>query len=228
MYTSDTKHLYGVYQNLLNIVALRRLNGTMAEYSSKVHALLHDFNDLLPLASALSLELEQRSKFSMYLALHGLPDEHSHVRDQILESHIVLRFTLTCSILFRVLSKPTTNILASIDDSSVLVSQHDDRNCPHKPSKERHKCEDCHKLGHRIDMCYALHGHPPQSAAVSKLLIHNCLLWVILHLIPQDNLLFPMNFSKWYKDRQKSSSTVCIAHTGTSFVGLTHSNPLGP
>jgi len=33
---------------------------------------------------------------------------------------------------------------------------------------------------------------------------------------------------KWYEDRQNPSSTASIAHSGTSFVGLTHSNSLGP
>jgi len=60
----------------------------MTEYLGKLHALLHDFNDLLPPASTPSQELKQRSKFFMLLGLHGLPDDYSHVRDQILESSI--------------------------------------------------------------------------------------------------------------------------------------------
>ena len=35
-------------------------------------------------------------------------------------------------------------------------------------------------------------------------------------------------FLKWYEDRQNSSSTASVAHSGTSFVGLTHSTSLGP
>ena len=35
-------------------------------------------------------------------------------------------------------------------------------------------------------------------------------------------------FLKWYKDHESSSSTASIAHTGTSFVGLTRSSSLGP
>jgi len=38
-------------------------------------------------------------------------------------------------------------------------------------------------------------------------------------------------FLKWYEDLQKSGSTACVehtTHTGTSFVGITHSNSLGP
>jgi len=49
LYTNDTQRLYGVCQNLLTIVAPKYLDGTMAEYLSKLHALLHDFNELLPL-----------------------------------------------------------------------------------------------------------------------------------------------------------------------------------
>ena len=35
-------------------------------------------------------------------------------------------------------------------------------------------------------------------------------------------------FLKWYEDRQNSGSTASFAHTNISFVGLTHSNSLGP
>ena len=35
-------------------------------------------------------------------------------------------------------------------------------------------------------------------------------------------------FLKWYKDQQFSSSTASVAHTGTSFVGLTQSSSPGP
>ena len=34
-----------------------------------------------------------------------------------------------------------------------------------KPGKGHHKCEHCHKLGHKIDKCYVFHGPPPQSDA---------------------------------------------------------------
>jgi len=37
-------------------------------------------------------------------------------------------------------------------------------------------------------------------------------------------------FLKWYEDRQNFSFTTSVAHTthtGTSFVGITHSNSLG-
>ena len=61
-----------------------------------------------------------------------------------------------------------------------------------------------------------------------KLPLCNLLPWTILQLIPQANLLFSMNFLKWYEDRQNPSSTASVAHSGTSFVFLTHSTSHGP
>jgi len=69
-----------VCQNLLTIVAPKSLDGTMAEYLDKLHV-LHNFNELLPLPSTPTQELEQRSKFFMLLGLHELLDDYSHVRD---------------------------------------------------------------------------------------------------------------------------------------------------
>jgi len=46
-----------VCQNLLPIVAPKGLDGRMAEYLGKLHALLHDFNKLLPPAPTPSQEL---------------------------------------------------------------------------------------------------------------------------------------------------------------------------
>ena len=138
LYTNDTQRLYGVCKNILTIFFSQTLDGTMAEYMGKLHALLHDFNELLPPATTLSQELEQRSKFFMLLGLHGLPDDYSKVRDQILGSPIVSNFTSTCSILLCVSGKQTTDITFHVDDSSALVSQHNATR-PHKPGKGRHK-----------------------------------------------------------------------------------------
>ena len=110
-----------VCQNLLRIVAPKRFDGKMATYLGKLHAHLHDFNELLPRAHIASQELEQRSKFFMLLGLHGLPDDYSHICDQILGSPIVPKFTSTCSTILRVPGKHTTNITLHVDDSSTLV-----------------------------------------------------------------------------------------------------------
>ena len=228
LYTNDTQRLYGVCQNLLTIVAPKRLDGTMAEYLGKLHALLHDFNELLPPASTPSQELEQRSKFFMLLGLHGLPDDYSHVRDQILGSPIVPNFTSTCSTLLRVPGKHTTDITSHVDDSSALVSQHNDRTRPHKPGKGRHKCDHCGKLGHKIDRCYALHGRPPRSVAVAQIApVQPSTMDHTSIDTPSQPAIFN-EFLKWYEDRQNPSSTASVAHSGTSFVGLTHSTSHGP
>jgi len=116
------------------VVALRS-PGPMAEYLSKIHALLHEFNELFPPASTPVEELEQRSKFFMLLALHGLSDEYSHVRDQILGSPVVPNSTATSSSLLRVPRKQIIDTATCADDSSVSVSQRDDHNRSRKPGK---------------------------------------------------------------------------------------------
>jgi len=164
----------------------------------------------------------------MLLGLHDLPDDYSHVRDQILGSPIVPNFTSTCSTLLRVSGKHIADITSHVDDSSALVSQHNDRTHSHKSDKGRHKCDHCGKLGHKIDRCYALHGRPPKSVVVAQ----------TAHVQPSTvdhtsidtpgQLAIFNEFLKWYEDRQNPSSTASIAHSGTSFVGLTHSTSLGP
>jgi len=94
--------------------------------------------------------------------------------------------------------------------------------------KGRHKCDHCGKLGHKIDRCYALHGSSPRSVAVAQ------------NVPVQPSTMDPTSsdisgqpaifneFLKLYEDRQNSGSTTSIAHSGTPFAGLTHSNSLGP
>jgi len=210
------------------IVAPKRLDGTMAEYLGKHHSLLHDFSELLPPAPNPSQELEQRSKFFMLLGLHGLPDDYSHVRDQILGSPIVPSFTSICSILLCMPSKHTIAITSQVDDSSAFVSQHNNRTRPHKSRKGRHKCDHCGKLGHKIDRCYALHGRPPKSVVVAQ--TDPVQPSIVDHTsidTPGQPIIFN-EFLKWYEDRQNPSSTTSVAHLGTTFVGFTHSTSLGP
>jgi len=64
--------------------------------------------------------------------------------------------------------KHTIDITSHVDDSSALVSHHNDRTHLHKSGKGRHKCDHCGKLGHKIDRCYALHGRPPKSVVVAQ------------------------------------------------------------
>ena len=181
-------------QNLLTVVAPKCLDGIMIEYLGKLHALLHDFNELLSLASTPTQELKQWSKFFMLLGLHGLLDDYSHVRDQILGSPVVPNFTSTYSTLLRVPSKHITDIPLSVDDSFALTSQRYDCTRPSKLGKRRHKCDYCGKLGHKLI------GVMPYMAVLLNLLrlpkMFPCTLlpWTLLHLIYLVNLQFSMNF----------------------------------
>ena len=86
----------------------------------------------------------------------------------------------------------------------------------------------CGKLGHKIDRCYALHGRPPKTIVIAQ----------IAHVQPStvDHTSFDTpgqpaifnEFLKWYKDRQNPGFTASVAHSGTSFVGLTQFTSLGP
>jgi len=104
----------------------------MTDYMGKTHALFHEFNELLPPSPDPATVIEQRSKFFMLDALHGLADKYSHIRDQILGYPIVPTLISTCYTLLRVPEQPNTDTLASIDDSSALVSHRDDRTRPCK------------------------------------------------------------------------------------------------
>jgi len=227
-YTNDTQCLYGVCQNLLTVVAPKRLDGTIVEYLGILHALLHEFNELLPSTPTPSQEVEQRSKFFMLLDLHGLLDDYSHVCDKILGSPIVCNFTSTCFTLMRVPSKHTTDITPHVDDYSTLVFYDNARTRPHKPSKRRHKCDHCGKLGHKIDRCYALQGRPPKSLVVAQIaLVQPSTVDHTSFDTPSQPVIFN-EFLKWYEDRQNPGSTAFVAHSGTSFVGLTHFTSLSP
>ncbi|KAL2326552.1 hypothetical protein Fmac_025610 [Flemingia macrophylla] len=95
----------------------------MAEYLGKVHGLLHDFNELLPLADTPAKELEQRQTFFMLMALYGLPDEYSSIRDQILGSPNVPTLHYAWSTLFRVPSRSSSDTpFAPPGDSFAVVS----------------------------------------------------------------------------------------------------------
>ena len=62
--------------------------------------------------------------------------------------------------------KPLNYTPIFTNDSSTLASQHDDCDCSCKPGNRHPKCDHYGKLGHKIDKCYALHGHPPRSDVI--------------------------------------------------------------
>jgi len=124
--------------------------------------------------------------------------------------------------------KHITDIPFLVDDSSTLISQRYDRTRPSKSGKGPHKCDHCDKLGHKIDRFYALHGRPLRSVTVAQNVPvqHSTLDPTSSDISGQPAIL--NEFLKWYEDRQNFGSTASIAHSGTPFVGLTHSNSLGP
>jgi len=91
------------------------------------------------------------------------------------------------------ISKLLIYVFFSHDESSTLVSQHKVHNRPCKLGKEHHKYDHCGKLGHIIERmpCMAV---LVDLLWMPKLLLCNLLLWVLLHLMPQANLQFLMNF----------------------------------
>jgi len=105
----------------------------------------------------------------MLLALYGLPDAYSHVRNQFLSCPNVPTMDSTWSTLLRVPNKALPEVAIPIAplDSSTLVSHQGNRARHCKPSKSHFKCDHCHKLSHTIDRCYALHGRPPRTANIT-------------------------------------------------------------
>ena len=227
----------------LQILFASKHQASMVDYMCKIHALFHEFNELLPPFPDPATEIAQRPKFFMLGALYGLVDKYSHIRDQILGSPVVPTLTSTCSTLLRVPEKPNTDTPTFVDNSSALASQ---RTRPRKQGKGRPKCEHCGKLGHKIDYCYALyecehcgkpshkidkcyalHGLPPRSAAVVQNDLSTPQSSGDPLFVSSDTPAMFNKFLKWYKDQQSSSSTTSIAHTGTSFASLTQSSSHG-
>ena len=120
-----------------------------------------------------------------------------------------------------------STITLHVDDSSALVSQHNDRTHPHKLGKGRHKCDHCGKLGHKIDRCYVLHGRPSKSVVAQIAPMQPSTVDRTSFDTPSQPVIFN-EFLKWYEDRQNPGFTASVAHSGTSFVGITHSISLGP
>ncbi|RDX82656.1 hypothetical protein CR513_36529, partial [Mucuna pruriens] len=70
------QRLYGMCNDLMTLIAPQKVDGSMSTYIGKVHATLHDFNELLPPAATNHVEtkeLENCSTFFKLFALYGLP-----------------------------------------------------------------------------------------------------------------------------------------------------------
>ena len=128
LYTNDTQRLYGVCSRFADLISSK--HQTSMTDMGKIHALFHEFNELLPPSPDPATEIEQHPKFFMLDALHELADKYSHIHDQILGSPVVPTLNSTCSTLLRVPEQPNTDTPAFVDDSSALASHCDDRTRP--------------------------------------------------------------------------------------------------
>ena len=204
------------------IIIPKRLDGTMDEYLGKLHALFHDFNELLPLASTPTQELEQH-----VIGLTSLSDDYSHVCYQILGSPFVPNYTSNCSTLLCVSGKHITDIPLPINDYSALIFQRYDSSRPSKSGKGRTSMTVATNLTTKLIDVMPYMVILLDLLRLSRMFLCNLLPWTLLHLISQVNLQFN-EFLKWYEDHQNSGSTAFVAHSSTPYVGLTHSNSFGP
>lgn len=99
----------------------------------KVHGLLHDLNELFPLLATPVKELEQCQTFFILMAVFGLPDDYSLVRDQILGPLTMLTLNLIRSTLLHVPCKLPLDIPTFMppSDSSALVCHLPRPQCDH-------------------------------------------------------------------------------------------------
>ncbi|XP_073221256.1 uncharacterized protein [Cicer arietinum] len=234
LYTNDTQRLYGVCHRLLNIITPKSLDGSISAYLGTIHSALHDFNELLPTAASNPVkqkkDLDQRSNIFMFLALYGLPQDYSTTHDQILGSVTVPDVSTTSTILIRVPAKHLVehSITSVPGDTTALAShgrnQHRSRGGPSN-SKPSPKCEHCHWLGHTTDRCWKLHGKPSPSINATQL---DPSATIQTTPSPQGSPANYEDFLRWVQSHPNSSSPTSVAHTGNSFVYLSHSSSLGP
>lgn len=234
LYTNDIQRLYGVCHDLMTLIAPRMFDGPMSTYLGRVHAALHDFNELLPPAASNATEkmkeLEQRSTFFMLLALYGLPQEYAATRDQILGSAVVPTMSNASSVLLRVPVKSTPEVSAPSgpSDTAALASQKSNQGRSRGPPskfKSRPKCDHCHNLGHTIDRCWKLHGRPPRTVNAAQT--------PPVETSENTTKAKPTSsdyeeFLQWFENRQNSGSVASSAHTGKSFACASQSSSLGP
>lgn len=155
---TDARRLYELWKNLMNVVSPGRIDGSMADYLDKIKGFLHDFNEILPPPGSPEEAFEQQETFFIMLALYGLPMEYSMVRNQILDSSVLPTWNSVSATLLRVVvAKPSLNVDGT--------DAHCGRSRRH--GKPRPKCDHCHKLGHTIDRCFALHGRPTRITSIA-------------------------------------------------------------
>jgi len=88
LYTNDTQCLYGLCQNLFNVIVPKRLVSTITKYLSKIHALLHDFNELSPHAFTCSTLLRVPNKYTIDIPTNPVYDSYALVSQRDDPTHL--------------------------------------------------------------------------------------------------------------------------------------------
>ncbi|XP_075077252.1 uncharacterized protein LOC142163979 [Nicotiana tabacum] len=145
LYTNDISRFYDVISRMTN---LKKQELDMSTYLGQVHAVMEEFETLMPVSASVSKQQEQRQKMFLVLTLAGLPHDLDSVRDQILilDSYV--------------LASQTVDVRAS--------QAMENRRGGGRFGRSRPKCSYCHKLGHTREMCYSLNGRPPKNAYVAQ------------------------------------------------------------
>ena len=144
----------------------------LSNYIGQIDSLKEEFLTLMPLTSDVGAQQTQIDKFFMVLKLIGLRPDLETVRDQILGSPSVPSLDDVFARLLRISSTQTLPS-NSTSDFSMLVSQTNLRggHSGNRSREQRPHCTYCNKFGHTRDRCYQLHGRPPRTTHVAKLLI---------------------------------------------------------
>lgn len=164
VYSNDIRRYYEVVSNL---VGLKNKNVDIPTFVNLVETLRHEFQSLMPVATA--AQDSEWDKFFTVMTLVNLRPELDHVRDQILAGASVPTLDDVLARLVRISS--TTDVAAADQsraaETSALVTQNPEKEHRQGRSgwspRKRPQCTYCKRLGHTRDRCYSLHGRPQRA-----------------------------------------------------------------
>ncbi|RVW57555.1 Retrovirus-related Pol polyprotein from transposon RE2 [Vitis vinifera] len=135
LYTNDIQRLYKVASA---IVHLSQQDLDLSTYIGQIASLKEQFLTVMPLTPDVGAQQTQLDKFFMVLTLIGLRPDLEPIRDQILDSSVLV---------------------------SQTTSRGGDGT---RGRGQRPHCTYCNKLGHTRDLCYQLHGRPSRTAHMAQ------------------------------------------------------------
>ncbi|RVW31094.1 Retrovirus-related Pol polyprotein from transposon RE1 [Vitis vinifera] len=136
LYTNDIQRLYKVASA---IVHLSQQDLDLSTYIGQIASLKEQFLTVMPLTPDVGAQQTQLDKFFMVLTLIGLRPDLEPIRDQILDSSVLVSQTTSRG------GRSGT-----------------------RGRGQRPHCTYCNKLGHTRDRCYQLHGRPPRTAHMAQ------------------------------------------------------------